>query len=186
MCSVWCVFWIQVSFLCKHPFTGDKLWRYTGFKLDQGFPKRLSNIPANIDSAFYFNKNQKIIFFKVRWFSVFLLFFDIWTQLIICSLFQGSGYWQWDEIAPTDFKSYPKPVGQLFKGMPSNTDAAITWTNGYVYIFKGTEYWRVNQNYQAVEKTYPLNTALRWMQCDDWATRGHWGLNIKLICTMTV
>uniref|UniRef100_A0A3Q4GPZ5 Matrix metallopeptidase 19 n=1 Tax=Neolamprologus brichardi TaxID=32507 RepID=A0A3Q4GPZ5_NEOBR len=113
---------------------GDKLWRYTGFKLDQGFPKRLSNIPANIDSAFYFNKNQKIIFFK------------------------GSGYWQWDEIAPTDFKSYPKPVGQLFKGMPSNTDAAITWTNGYVYIFKGTEYWRVNQNYQAVEKTYPLNT----------------------------
>ncbi|XP_005930675.1 matrix metalloproteinase-19 [Haplochromis burtoni] len=122
---------------------GDKLWRYTGFKLDQGFPKRLSNIPANIDSAFYFNKNQKIIFFK------------------------GSGYWQWDEIAPTDFKSYPKPVGQLFKGMPSNTDAALTWTNGYVYIFKSTEYWRVNQNYQAVEKTYPLNTALRWMQCDD-------------------
>uniref|UniRef100_A0A3Q4GQ02 Matrix metallopeptidase 19 n=1 Tax=Neolamprologus brichardi TaxID=32507 RepID=A0A3Q4GQ02_NEOBR len=96
---------------------GDKLWRYTGFKLDQGFPKRLSNIPANIDSAFYFNKNQKIIFFK------------------------GSGYWQWDEIAPTDFKSYPKPVGQLFKGMPSNTDAAITWTNGYVYIFKAAFYF---------------------------------------------
>lgn len=69
--------------------------------------------------------------------------------------------------------------------MPSNTDAALTWTNGYVYLFKGTEYWRVNQNYQAVEKTYPLNTALRWMQCDDWATRGHWGLNINLICTMT-
>lgn len=117
-------------------------------------------------------------------FSLFVVF-DIWTQSIICSLFQGSGYWQWDEIAPTNFKSYPKPVGQLFKGMPSNTDAALTWTNGYVYIFKGTEYWRVNQNYQAVEKTYPLNTALRWMQCDDWATRGHWGLNINLICTMT-
>ncbi|XP_030590139.1 matrix metalloproteinase-19-like [Archocentrus centrarchus] len=122
---------------------GDKLWRYTSFKLDQGFPKRLANLPANIDSAFYFNKNKKIIFFK------------------------GSGYWQWDEIGPTDFSSYPKSVGQLFQAMPSNTNAALMWTNGYVYFFKGTEYWRVNQNYQAVEKAYPLSTASHWMQCDD-------------------
>ncbi|XP_042347596.1 matrix metalloproteinase-19-like isoform X2 [Plectropomus leopardus] len=121
----------------------DKLWRYTGFKLDHGFPKRLTSIPANIDSALYFNKNKKLIFFK------------------------GSGYWQWDETGPTDFSSYPKPVGQLFHGAPSNTDAAFTWTNGHIYLFKGTEYWRVDQQHRAVEKGYPLSTAARWMQCDD-------------------
>ncbi|XP_038579054.1 matrix metalloproteinase-19-like [Micropterus salmoides] len=121
----------------------DKVWRYTGFKLDHGFPKRLANIPANIDSALYFNKNKKLIFFK------------------------GSGYWQWDEIGPTDFSSYPKPIGQLFHGLPSNTDAALTWTNGHIYVFKGSQYWRVNQNHQAVEKAYPLSTAAHWMQCDD-------------------
>ncbi|XP_047455572.1 matrix metalloproteinase-19-like [Mugil cephalus] len=121
----------------------DKLWRYTNFKLDHGFPRRLSNIPSNIDSAIYFNKNKKLIFFK------------------------GSGYWQWDEIGPTDFKSYPKSVGQLFRGIPSNIDAAVTWTNGLIYIFKGSQYWRVNKHRQAVEKGYPLRTASRWMQCDD-------------------
>uniref|UniRef100_A0A3B4Y1K9 Matrix metallopeptidase 19 n=1 Tax=Seriola lalandi dorsalis TaxID=1841481 RepID=A0A3B4Y1K9_SERLL len=117
----------------------DKVWRYTDFKLDHGFPKRLTNIPANIDSALYFNKNKKLLFFK------------------------GSGYWQWDEIGPTDFTSYPKPTGQLFYGAPSNSDAALMWKNGHIYMFKGSEYWRVNQNHQAVEKAYPLDIASHWM-----------------------
>ncbi|XP_076022355.1 matrix metalloproteinase-19-like [Genypterus blacodes] len=122
---------------------GDKMWRYTGFKLDRGFPKALTNIPANVDSAFYFTRTKKLIFFK------------------------GSGYWQWDEIGPTDFRSYPKPVQQLFHGAPSHIDAAFTWTNEQIYIFKGAKYWRVNQYRKAVEKPYPLSTARYWMQCDD-------------------
>ncbi|XP_040009650.1 matrix metalloproteinase-19-like [Xiphias gladius] len=131
--------WTGKSYFLKE----DKVWRYTGFKLDHGFPKRLSNIPANIDSALYFNKHKKLLFFK------------------------GSGYWQWDETGPTDFRSYPKPIEQLFHGAPSNTDAALTWTDGHIYMFKGTRYWRLNQNHQAVEKAYPLSIATHWMQCDD-------------------
>ncbi|KAM3618648.1 uncharacterized protein V6R79_023055 [Siganus canaliculatus] len=122
---------------------GGKVWRYSGFKLDHGFPKRLTNIPADIDSALYINKNKKIIFFK------------------------GSGYWQWDELGPTDFRSYPRPTELLFHGLPSNSDAAFTWTNGHIYFFKGTRYWRVNQRSQAVEKGHPLITAAHWMHCDD-------------------
>ncbi|XP_023131431.3 matrix metalloproteinase-19-like [Amphiprion ocellaris] len=122
---------------------GDKVWRYTGFKLDRGFPKPLANIPTNIDSAFYFNKNKKLIFVK------------------------GSAYWQWDEMGPTDFSVYPKPLGQLIRGAPSSTDAALTWTNGHIYMFKGAQYWRVNHQHQSVEKGYPVSTASRWMQCDD-------------------
>lgn len=122
---------------------GDKVWRYTGFKLDRGFPRRLTNIPANIDSALYFPKNKKLIFFK------------------------GSGYWPWDEFGPTDLRAYPRPIGNLFNGVPSNTDAAVTWTDGYVYVFKGSQHWRVSQKYEAVEKKYPKDTASHWMQCDD-------------------
>ncbi|CAN9515459.1 unnamed protein product [Ophioblennius macclurei] len=122
---------------------GDKVWRYTGLKLDRGFPKSLFSIPGNIDSAFYFSKNKTMIFFK------------------------GSGYWQWDEVGPTDFSSYPKPIGELFHGAPNDPDAAVTWTNGRVYLFKGTQYWRVDEQQQAVEGGYPLSVRSRWMQCDD-------------------
>uniref|UniRef100_A0A096M6U4 Matrix metallopeptidase 19 n=1 Tax=Poecilia formosa TaxID=48698 RepID=A0A096M6U4_POEFO len=122
---------------------GDKVWRYTGSKLDRGFPRRLTNIPGNIDSALYFPKNKKLIFLK------------------------GSGYWPWDEFGPTDLRSYPRPIGNLFNGVPSNTDAAVTWTDGYVYMFKGSQHWRVNQKNQVVEKKYPQDTASNWMQCDD-------------------
>ncbi|CAJ1084596.1 matrix metalloproteinase-19-like [Xyrichtys novacula] len=121
----------------------DKIWRYTNFRLDRGFPRALAKIPANMDSAFYFNKNRNLIFIK------------------------GSMYWQWDEIGRTDFTLYPKPLRHLFQGIPGDIDAAFTWTNAHIYVFKGPQYWRLNQNHQAVGKAYPLSTATHWMRCDD-------------------
>uniref|UniRef100_A0AAV2LZH1 Peptidase metallopeptidase domain-containing protein n=1 Tax=Knipowitschia caucasica TaxID=637954 RepID=A0AAV2LZH1_KNICA len=119
---------------------GDKLWRYSGVKLDHGFPRRLNNIPANINSAFYSSKNNKLIFLK------------------------GSAYWQWDEFKPAHFKSLP--VSHLFKGAPSDTDAAVTWTDHSVYLFKGSEFWRVDPNKERV-KGSSMSTASDWLQCED-------------------
>lgn len=96
------------------------------------------------------------------YFILVLLIFSSTKRL--SSTFQGSAYWQWDEIEPTDFSSYPKSTEKLFQGMPSNTDAALTWTNGHVYAFKGSQFWRVDQQ---VEKASPLSTAEHWMHCDD-------------------
>ncbi|MBN3297640.1 MMP19 protein, partial [Amia calva] len=119
---------------------GNKVWRYTGFKLDYGYPKPLTRIPPNIDSALYLEKNQKIIFFK------------------------GDGYWQWDELVYNDLSIYPKPISHLFTGIPPNPDAAFTWTNGKIYFFKGDQYWRVNSQFTA-DKGYPQSKRERWMQC---------------------
>ncbi|XP_051967462.1 matrix metalloproteinase-19 [Xyrauchen texanus] len=122
-------------------FKGEKVWRYTNFHLDYGYPKLLKRIPANIDAALYYEKNKKIFFFK------------------------GSGYWQWDEMVYNDLSIYPKPISQLFTGVPSSLDAALTWTNGKIYFFKGDWYWRMNEQL-SVDSGYPLSTRLRWMKCN--------------------
>ncbi|XP_062323078.1 matrix metalloproteinase-19 [Osmerus eperlanus] len=119
---------------------GDKVWRYTSFGLDYGYPKQMKRIPPNIDAALYLEKNKKLIFFK------------------------GSGYWQWDELKYSNLSVYPKPISQLFTGLPPNLDAAFTWTNGKLYFFKGDKYWRVN-DLLSVERGYPLSKRERWMRC---------------------
>uniref|UniRef100_A0A6Q2Y857 Peptidase metallopeptidase domain-containing protein n=2 Tax=Esox lucius TaxID=8010 RepID=A0A6Q2Y857_ESOLU len=121
-------------------FKGDKVWRYTNFLLDYGYPKELKRLPPNIDAALYLEKNKKLVFFK------------------------GDGYWQWDELRHSDLNLYPKPLSNLFTGVPSSPDAALTWNNGKIFFFKGDKYWRVN-SLLSVDKGYPLSKRERWMRC---------------------
>ncbi|XP_029007051.1 matrix metalloproteinase-19 [Betta splendens] len=119
---------------------GNKVWRYSRFLLDHGYPKELKRIPPHIDAALYLEKNKKLVFIK------------------------GSEHWQWDELKYTDLAIYPKPLSMLFSGVPSSPDAALTWTNGKIFFFKGDDYWRVNGLLRA-EKGYPLSKRQRWMRC---------------------
>lgn len=119
---------------------GNKVWRYTSFILDYGYPRELKQIPPNIDAALYLEKNKKLVFIK------------------------GSEHWQWDELKYNSLTFYPKPLSMLFTGVPSAPDAAFTWTNGKIYIFKGDDYWRLNELLKA-DKEYPLSKKERWMRC---------------------
>uniref|UniRef100_A0A5F8HLK7 Matrix metalloproteinase-19 n=1 Tax=Monodelphis domestica TaxID=13616 RepID=A0A5F8HLK7_MONDO len=123
-----------------HFFKGNLIWRYMGFKLVPGFPKKLNQVGPNLDAALYWPLNQKIFLFK------------------------GSGYWQWDELAVNDFSRYPKPIGKLFTGVPDKPSAALSWQDGKVYFFKGKKYWRLNKQLR-VEKGFPKDTAQNWMHC---------------------
>jgi matrix metalloproteinase-14 (membrane-inserted) len=42
---------------------------------------------------------------------------------------------------------------QDWDGLPSNLDAAFTWTNGKTYFFRGTEYWRFTE--KKMDEGYP-------------------------------
>ncbi|XP_029990162.1 matrix metalloproteinase-19 [Sphaeramia orbicularis] len=121
-------------------FKGGKVWRYTSFLLDYGYPKQVKRIPAGIDAALYLEKNKKLVFIK------------------------GSEHWQFDELKYNDMGLYPKPLSMLFTGVPSSPDAVFTWTNGKIFFFKGDSYWRVNEMLR-VDRGYPLSKGERWMKC---------------------
>ncbi|KAG8442638.1 hypothetical protein GDO86_011429 [Hymenochirus boettgeri] len=121
-------------------FKGDKVWRYTDFILNPGYPKRLTRVPPRLNAALYWEGNKKIFLFK------------------------GDVYWQWDELGWSNLSS--KKISNLFTGVPSQVDAALTWKNGKIYFFKGDQYWRVNSQLR-VDRGYPLSKAERWMQCQN-------------------
>ncbi|XP_060107992.1 matrix metalloproteinase-19 [Heteronotia binoei] len=121
-------------------FKGTKLWRYQGFKLDPGYPKPLTRIPPKIDAALYWPRNKKLFFFK------------------------DTNYWQWDELGLSPFITQPRKISSLFTGAPSYLDAAFTWENGKMYLFKREKYWRLSDQLR-VDRGYPLSTAERWMNC---------------------
>lgn len=45
--------------------SGNKVWKYTMFVLDYGYPKEVKRVPSNIDAALYLEKNKKLVFIKV-------------------------------------------------------------------------------------------------------------------------
>lgn len=51
-----------------------------------------------------------------------------------CFLSQGSRYWRLTEKGVDS--GYPKSISQDWDGLPSNIDAAFTWTNGKTYFFR--------------------------------------------------
>ncbi|MEQ2291831.1 hypothetical protein AMECASPLE_016898 [Ameca splendens] len=120
-------------------FKDSKVWRYTTFMLDYGYPKQVKRIPPNIDAALYLQINKKLVFIK------------------------GSEHWQFDELKYS-LAFYPKPLSMLISGVPSSPDAAFTWTNGKIFFFKGDKYWRVNEQLK-VDRGYPLSKKERWMRC---------------------
>ena len=41
---------------------------------------------------------------------------------------------------------YPRFISDDWRGIPNNLDAAFTWTNGQIYFFKGSQYWRASSD----------------------------------------
>lgn len=67
-------------------------------------------------------------------------------------VFKGSKYWKLTEDSVA--RGYPRNIEDDWPGLPSNIDAAVTWTeNKKTYFFKGSQYWKFDN--QEPDPGYP-------------------------------
>uniref|UniRef100_A0A8C7V5A0 Peptidase metallopeptidase domain-containing protein n=1 Tax=Oncorhynchus mykiss TaxID=8022 RepID=A0A8C7V5A0_ONCMY len=157
-------------------FSGDYVWTVSdmGHNAPMKIDRLWMGLPGNLKTAVYSQRTNKTYFFK----GDIVIFtrlnvmnmpnnhlkkmFVLITFVLCCPSPQGTGYWQWDELRSSNLNVYPKPLSNLFNGVPSSPDSAFTWTNGKIYFFKRDKYWRVN-SLLSVDKGYPLRKRERWI-----------------------
>ncbi|XP_036385336.1 matrix metalloproteinase-17 [Megalops cyprinoides] len=124
-------------------FKGGKYWVFKDNNVEEGYPRPISDfgLPMEgVDAAFVWLHNDKTYFFK------------------------DSRYWRYDDHLRRMDTGYPKDT-TLWKGVPSQLDDAMRWSDSSSYFFKGTEYWRVVGSDMEVELGYPRSIGKDWLVC---------------------
>jgi len=129
-----------------------RVWEYNNRRQLQtrtsGILKRygLTSELANMDAVFTWQKNRKTYIFK------------------------GRQYWRYNEDNSGLDPGYPRDIKAGWPILPYYMDAAVTWVNGRDYVFKGDQYFRL-QNYHVkgkvyVDPGYPRYISEKWMKCN--------------------
>ena len=114
----------------------------------RGWPFRLRRFSGGINAVFSFNKDQ------------------------MTYLFKGPKFWRYNDNLTRRFRpwSFPRKITGAWPAVLKNLDAATTWINNKVYVFKGQFYYRLKSD-KGVDRRYPQRIATRWMRCHK-ATQG--------------
>ncbi|KAK3524132.1 hypothetical protein QTP70_018031, partial [Hemibagrus guttatus] len=126
-------------------FKGVKYWVFKDNIVEEGYPRPISDfgLPMEgVDAVFVWLHNDKTYFFK------------------------DNHYWRYDDHLRHMDQGYPKDT-TLWKGIPSQLDDAMRWSDGASYFFKGKEYWRVVGSDMEVEAGYPRPIGIDWLVCKD-------------------
>jgi hypothetical protein len=80
--------------------------------------------------------------------------------------FKGSQYARYDVAADRFDDGFPQDIATALQGLPdafnAGIDAAALWDNGKVYLFKGTEYVRLDPLTNVMDPGYPNQTVTYW------------------------
>ncbi|ESO97256.1 hypothetical protein LOTGIDRAFT_231475 [Lottia gigantea] len=124
-------------------FKGDKIWRYTVYRLDSGYPKTIdmSKFPEKPHAAIWYNDN----YIKNAMF-----------------LFGHKYFWEWDPN--TQIIKRQMSINRFWLGVPDGLEAAFQHNDGFIYFFKGMKYRKFNPNYRTVVDGYPKTYSPAWFK----------------------
>ncbi|XP_033611474.1 matrix metalloproteinase-17 isoform X2 [Cryptotermes secundus] len=128
-------------------FTGKTFWVYNGDNFIEGSPRPLTDygLPPHldkIDAVMVWSKNSKTF------------------------LYSKDMYWRYNETIRKMDPGYPHNISR-WRGVPSDLDAAMTWTDGFTYFFKGRLFWRFDNILIKTDDHYPLPAPQHWIGCPE-------------------
>ena len=88
----------------------------------------------------------------------------VWGKNRKTYLFSGNTYWRYDDLYKQPDPGYPRDI-RNWRGVPSNIDGVITWTDGTTYFFKDGKFWRFNDYMVITESEVPQNSDRAWFGC---------------------
>ncbi|KAK3083780.1 hypothetical protein FSP39_003123 [Pinctada imbricata] len=133
---------VQDRYRRVYVFKDKRVFRYTGFRLDAGYPKR------TIGKKNFFRYPQAAL---------------MWYDGRIY-LFKGDKYSIWRDDYKEPPPGYPKTITSFWRGVPNNVEAAVRW-NRYTYFFKGQNYVKLNDRSRSKYFGYPKKKAAPWLGC---------------------
>jgi hypothetical protein len=71
----------------------------------------------------------------------------------------GDQYWKYNDYKGSDDLFSPRPI---WNGMPSKIDGMFVWSNNYLYVFSGKDYYLVDVKTKALFDGYPQTIASFW------------------------
>ncbi|CAH1801661.1 unnamed protein product [Owenia fusiformis] len=126
-------------------FKDNRVWRYNGFNLETGFPKRIK------DKAYPRGPQAALC--------------DASGRIL---LFKNYRIYQYNEYSINVDAIAPRLITDQFPGLPNefaNVEAALRYKDGYLYFFKGANYRKYDERTQRVLPGYPKAKAPSWMGC---------------------
>ncbi|XP_065066313.1 interstitial collagenase-like [Rhopilema esculentum] len=91
----------------------------------------------------------------------------IWSKTNALYIIKGDKYWRYSlnsngngyRLVP----GYPKLIKDIWPRVPGKVDAALTWTDGKTYLFKGDKFYQLTKQF-TVQNDYPKSTSRLWLK----------------------
>ncbi|MBR1217225.1 hypothetical protein JQ557_04430 [Bradyrhizobium sp. U87765 SZCCT0131] len=130
-------------------FKGNQYVRYTGEDADDYYPRPIAGSWSGFPAAWSAGINA-----AVDWGNGKAYFFS------------GREYLRFDIAADKADGGYPRPIAGNWNGFAatwsSGIDAAVKWSAGKVYFFRGSEYLRFDVTTEKVDEGFPRPIAGNW------------------------